>query len=552
MGVAVAAYHGLTSGQKRGLWRLLAILPALFIAIVVAIPFTIMLVRFLNIASLGSLGGNSVMAELTRRAFANSLIQGAISAATSFAVGLPLGLFLGRYEFRFRRFLRSFAILPFFLPSIVVVSAFLVSFGKSAPLVQVTGSTVLLSRGLGGIIAVNTFFNAPIVAMMVMLAVEQADRSLEEASSTLGADRMRRFYTIWGRDGLTAGAGGAFLAFLYSFAGFTAPLVIGGPGYFTMEAWIYYLVRTLNSIPVAALLSFIEMAALLVPAVLYFVLVVGARKVYGRAGRYERSGEKSDSFFVAGLIYAVLWIVVEGYVLGSVFYSSLNVAGSGLSLSNFTQLFGPKTESALGISTYSTLANSLFYGLVVSLTVTAIGLAWIYARRRVSSKGFTVTDTVQFLPLVVSAAILSFSLAVTFEYGSAFSADWVLIVIAQSVIAIPIVLRVIESGFASVPASYSEAAMTLGGNSFFEIDLPLTGSTLASSLMFGFSMSLGEFTATNFLATTPYTPIGVQIYLLQNVRLFGAADAAAALLLLMSLLSFYFIQRLGEVLVAVR
>lgn len=471
---------------------------------------------------------------------------------TSFVVGLPLGLFLGRYEFRFRRIMRSFTVLPFFLPSIVVVSAFIISFGRDSPLASVTASTALLSQGLGGIIAVNTFFNAPIVAMMVMLAVEQTDRTLEEAASTLGAGRGKRFYTVWGRDGLTAGAGGALLAFLYSFAGFTAPLVIGGPGYFTLEAWIYYLVRTLNSIPLAALLSFIEMAALLIPAAIYFLFVVGSKKVYGRAGISEQQVKKRGSFFLAGLSYAVVWVVVECYVLGSVFYSSLSTGGGRLSLSNFIQLFGPMTDSALGISTFSTLANSLFYGLVVSLAVTMIGLAWIYGRRRVSSRGFTVTDTLQFLPLVVSAAILSFSLAVTFEYGSSFNAEWILIILAQSVLAVPIVLRVIESGFASVPASLSEAASTLGGNSFFEVDLPLTGSTLASALMFGFSMSLGEFTATNFLATTPFTPIGVQIYLLESLRLFGAADAAAALLLLMSIVSFYLIQRLGEVLVAVR
>lgn len=527
-------------------------MPAIFIAAVVAIPFIIMLTRFLDIAALGELRGNSVLAELTRRALENSLVQGGISAATSFVVGLPLGLFLGRYDFRFKRIVRSLAILPFFLPSIVVVSAFLVSFGQGSPIVQLAGSAVVLSRGLGGIVAVNTFFNSPIVAMMVMLAVEQGDRTLEEASSTLGAGRMRRFYTVWGRDGLAAGAGGALLAFLYSFAGFTAPLVIGGPGYFTLEAWIYYLVRTLNSIAIAALLSFIEMAALLVPAVVYFVLVVGSRKVYGKGAASRRTGGAVDRFFLAGLTYATVWVLVEGYVLGSIFYSSLRAAGGGISFSNFIQLFGPRTESALGISTYSTLANSLFYGLMVSLLVTVIGMAWIYGRRKASFRKLTATDTIQFLPLVVSAAILSFSLAATFEFGSSFSADWILIVLAQSVIAIPMVLRVIEAGFAAVPASYSEAALTLGGNSFFEIDLPLTGSTLASALMFGFSMSLGEFTATNFLATTPYTPLGVQIYLLENVRLFGAADAAAALLLLMSLLSFYLIQRLGEVLIAVR
>ena len=151
------------------------------------------------------------------------------------------------------------------------------------------------------------------------------------------------------------------------------------------------------------------------------------------------------------------------------------------------------------------------------------------------SRVLATSDTLQFLPLVVSAIIISFSLAVAFGFSGVFRYDWILITLAQSVIAIPVVLRVIESGFNAIPPSYAEAAMTLKGNSFFEIELPLARSTLASALVFGFAMSLGEFTATNFLSTTAYMPLGVQIYSLQAVRLFGPADAATAILLLMSL-----------------
>ena len=524
----------------------LALLPALFISVFVLVPFSDMLLRFLSPGSIMAIAGNSLIGTLTARAIKNSLIQGILSALFAYMAGVPMGFFLGRYEVRFGRLLRSFAIVPFFLPSIVVVTSFVSGFGPLSPF-----PVSALSSGLSGIVAINVFFNAPLVAMMTMLSVETADITLEEAAMTLGASGARRFFTVTGREGLVAGAGGALLAFLYSFAGFTAPLIIGGPGYFTVEAWIYYMVRTVNNIGFAAVLSFVEAAALLVPAVIYFVFVARSRKVYG-TGRAGGRQYPRGIFFTAGSVYAALWILFEGYVLVSVFSSSFHTARGGPSLANYLALFGPLTYSALGVSAAAAVVNSIFYGVMTAAIVTSVGLLWIYGKRRINSGILAASDTLQFMPLVVSAIILSFSLAVTFGFSGGFRYDWMLITLAQSVIAIPVVLRVIESGFNAIPPSYAEAATTLKGNSFFEIELPLARSTLASALVFGFALSLGEFTATNFLSTTAYTPLGVQIYSLQAVRLFGPADAATAILLLMSLASFYIIQRIGEAFVAIR
>ncbi len=530
----------------------MAAVPALLVAGMVLLPFAQMLAMFLDIGYLGELGGQDAIALLTRAAIMNSVVQGTASAVASFLAGLPIGLFLGRYEFRFKRVLRSFAILPFFLPSIVVVTAFIASFGAGSPAQAVYPGSSVFSRGLWGIVAVNTFFNAPLVAMMTMLAVEHEDMTLDEAARTLGASVPRRFVSVWGREGMVAAAGGALLAFLYSFAGFTAPLIIGGPGYFTLEAWIYFMVRTLNNIPFAAIMSLIESAALTLPALAYFLFMAGTRRVSGVGRASSFTEGRRSPFFVAGAVYVAAWIVAEGYILGSVFLSSFEARGGGTGLLNYALLFGGRTTSALGISTASALMNTIFYGLMACIIVTSVGLVWIFGKRRSGSRFYVVTDTMQFMPLIISAVIFSFSISVVFRYGGPFPYDWALIIAAQSVIAIPIVLRVIEAGFASIPASYAEAALTLRGNPFFEIELPLARSTLASALMFGFAISLGEFTATNMLATTSYMPLGVQIYALEGVRLFGPADAAAALLLIISLGSFYIVQRLGEVFVAVR
>lgn len=533
--------------EKRRLvkWVLL-FAPSIFIAAVVVYPFLNLVHGNFNGDFISQLTGNSAIAQLSRKAILNSLTQGSLSAVFSFMAGLPLGLFLGKFSFRMKRLITSLVIIPFFMPSIIVVFAFISGFGTGSPLSSAFPVMHSLSSGLTGIIAVNTFFNAPLVALFTMTAVEQGDDTLNEAAMTLGSSIFGRFRMIWGRDALLAATGASLLSFTYSFAGFAAPLIIGGPGYFTMDAWIYFMVKTLSNFQAAIVLAMVEALILIIPALSYILFSSRRRRVTGNSSVYYQRNARKSWFFTAGAAYTVAWIGIEAYLLSSVLADSFSTQGGTWGILNYVQLFGGRATSAIGISALSTIVNTFFYGAMTSLLVVTLGLMWILGRRRLNYNRRFASEPLQYIPLVISSIILAFALSVTFGYITPSGLIWIIIIIAQSSVAIPVVLRVIDSGFSSIPGSYTEAAMTLGGNPFFEVEMPMARSAFASSLMFGFAISLGEFSATNFLATTSYIPLTVEMYLLRGVRLFGASFAAASLLLLISLVSFYLIQRLGE------
>lgn len=520
--------------MKKAFWLFGMALPLLFVSAFAIIPLFQLL--YLNRSAITillpfSTGPSGIV---LRRAIFNSLEQAALGTVFSLMFGLPLGLFLGLHEFRGKRLVRSIVILPFFLPSIVVVLAFIDAFGGSSP----------LDSGLTGITAVNTFFNAPLIALLSSAALESRDPSLDEAAMTLGAGRWARFAHIWGREPLWAAGGGAVLTFLYSFSGFTAPLIIGGPQYFTLEAWIYYLVRTVGDIPLAASLGAFEALALLIP-VLAYTLLLQRHRVPAGAGNVH--GEFSGPFAIAGLLFAVLWIVFDIYVLSSVVTGAL-LMHHGI---YFLKLFSGTVFRAIGISTVGAVLNSLFYGFMSTIIVCTIGLAWITGRRRLGLAARSL-DFIQYVPLVISAVILAFSLSIAYSFAYSSNLVWMLIILSQSVIAIPVIFRVLEAGFMPVPSSLAEAATMLGGNALFEVELPLIAGAFATAVVFGFAMSVGEFTSTNFLATPAFIPLSVEIYDLRDARLFGISNAAASLLLIISVVSFYLIQRIGEKFVAVR
>lgn len=533
----------------RPIYWIMLLSPSLFVVAVVVYPYLDLVHGSFNSAIVLQIFGNSITAQLTREAIWNSFYQGIASAAMALAIGLPLGLFLGSFEFRFKRLVSSITIVPFFLPSIVVVFAFISGFSSNSIASSILPGLSGLSYGLAGIVAVNTFFNAPLVAMFAMTAVEQVDPGQIQAAETLGTGMFRRFVSIWGRSAIIAALGGALLTFAYSFSGFAAPLIIGGQKFFTMDAWIYSFVKIQGDLSAAVVMATIEALLLLFPAVLYMLFAI---RRSGAAGNriMVRSNRRKTPFFV-GIIYTVLWLLMEFYLLSSVIMRSLGGTVNSM-LANYSLLFQGAVVSRLGITTTSAILNSLFYGTCTALLVAVLGTMWITGKRRLHSRPGKITEIFQYIPLVISSVLMAFSLYIVIGTSTPATFMWVLIVLAQSAVAIPVVLRVIDAGFLALPQSVSEASMTLRGNPFFDVELPLAGSAFASALVFGFGISLGEFSATNFLASSSYIPITVEIYGLENARLLGPAYAAASILMIVSVIAFYLIMKFGGRFAAVR
>ena len=541
----------LNGNGVRAIWFLMLLSPAIFLFAILVVPFIGIIADFSGHIPFLSSVGSGIYGLLGRRAIYNSLVQGGISAFFSFIFGFPLGIYMGRYSAGLRRFLRSITVIPFFLPSIVVVIAFVSLFGPGSFLTSRLPVLGIFAQGLTGIVTVNVFFNAPLVAFLTSLAVERSDRSLEESAMTLGAGKFRVFYSVWGRDGILAAVSAAVLAFLYSFAGFAAPLIIGGVKNFTVEAWIYFIVKEEANLPLGVAFSIIQSLVLILPVLVYFLLWNRQRRVTSKSpDEYAKTGGR---LVYMGKIYTALFIVAEFIILGSVILSSFDLKwNSHFTLSAYSGLFSNVTRNALGTDPSLPFLNTLFYGTMTAVISSSLGMLWIVGKRRVSARPDSIVDSTQFIPLVIPAIVMAFSVSIILGEHVSSSLTWVLIILVQTAVSIPVVLRMISSGFSRVPQSLSEAARILHGNAFFTVELPLAGTTLATALLFGFAISMGEFTATNFLSTSTFMPLSVEIYSLQSLRLTQEAYAAASLLLILSLVSFYLIQRFGESFVGIR
>ncbi len=502
--------------------------------VIVLLPFILFLFLPLFYASFNisyiyimNFFASSVKVELLTIALKNSLIQAILSTAISIMIGFPVGILFGIYDFPGKKFAVSLSFLAFFMPSILMVFGY----------IELFYSMKLYNfYGLWSIILVNVTFNAPVVAIFTSASLDALPVELIYSAKLLKAKwykNLKDLYLPFSYRGLFLGA---LITFLYSFMGFTAPLMIGGVRNYTLEVWIYSLFKTFLDYRGAIFLSIIQIGILIIPAYLYFLLtetgsVVSERNL--KKLRIEFSNFKNGAAVTAILSAYIIFISIPVYEL--MYHSFLN--GNQLSYSMYIKLFQKSTEYHLDISYTNVIINTLFFSSLSTIITIALSLLIVYIGRE---KFWLRFSTV--IPLIVSPIVLA--LSDYLFYLNLFINVWPIIVITQVVISLPITARIVDNGIKNIPDCYENAARLLNAKSteiFFRIKMPIMKYSLTMAALISFAMGMGNFASTLFIYTPQYTTIPISIYDFEQLKLYNLAYASSGILLIITFLSFYII-----------
>jgi spermidine/putrescine transport system permease protein len=199
-------------------------------------------------------------------AFLNSMIVASISTTVATILGAMLGLALYRFRFPAQGPYEGMVHLPIVIPEICLAVAMVAFF-----------ATFEIPLGLFTITVSHIAFSIPFVAVVVRARMAGFDRSLEEASSDLGASQWQTFWNVtfpYMQPGLVAGA---LLAFTLSLDDFVITFFTSGPGSTTFPIKIYAMVRFSVSPEVNA--------ASTVLIVVTLALTITALAIQSRAGK---------------------------------------------------------------------------------------------------------------------------------------------------------------------------------------------------------------------------------------------------------------------------
>ncbi len=472
---------------------------------------------------------------LTREVVWFTVWQATASTLLTIAVALPATYALARYRFRGRTLVSALTVVPFVLPTVVVALAFLAVLPER------------VEHGWAPILAAHAFFNVAVVVRIVGTYWASLDPRLSEVASTLGAPPARRFREVTLPLLAPALAAAGAIVFLFSFTSFGVVLILGGPRYSTIETEIYNQAVRLFDLRAAALLSLVQLVCVL--AAVWVATHLESRLVFLAPLRPEietlqRVRTWRDRL-VVGVGLGVLALFL-GIPLGILVERSLG-AGGGHDLDAYRAL-GDQT-SVLLVAPWEAIVNSVLYAAAATLIAVLVGGLSAYAVA--DARGSRILDALVLLPLGVSAVMLGLGFLIAFDTAPLDfrAAPWI-VPVAQSLVAIPFVVRIVAPTLRSIDPRQREAAALLGaspGRVRREIDLPIVSRALAVAAGFAFAISLGEFGATVFLARPdrPTLPVAIFRFLGRpgetNV---AQAYALAVVLMVVTVVSVLLVERL--------
>lgn len=517
-------------------WLVVAVaLPAVVIGVFFAWPVATIVATGLTGQGSADRAVEVLLAPATRRVLWFSTWQATLSTLLTLLVGLPGAWLVARVDLPGRSLYRAAVTVPFVLPTVVVASAFTGLLGRGSPVLGAV-ATVLgqdepprLTGTLAAVLLAHVFFNVAVVVRIVGGRWSNLDGDLVAAARTLGAGPWRAFREVtWPllRPAVTAATA---VTFLFTFTSFGIVLILGSQGMATLEVAIYRATAQLLDLPRASALALLQVVAVAV------ALLVNAR-LGGRQGRpggittAARANRRRPTGArqwvpVAGVL--ALHGLVLGLPIAVLLERSLAVDG-GHSLRWYRALAQP--SQVLPGPAWSAVATSLSFALQATVVATLVGGAAAVAITHGRGPGGRsrwgrVFDLLLMLPLGVSAVTVGFGFLITldtppFDWRAA---PW-LVPLAQALVAIPFVVRILVPALQAIDDRLRAAAAVLGApptRVWRHVDLPILFRSATVAAGFAFAISMGEFGATVFIAraTDPTLPVAI-------FRLLGRPGAA--------------------------
>ena len=471
------------------------------------------------------------------RSLWNSVLLGLGVVAGASVLGVGIAFLLVRYDFWGRSLFSYLTLIPIISPPLVGVLGFVFILGRAGTvnvlLMDYLGlvSPVNFMYGLHGVLLVETLHLFPMITLNVVDALGKVDPALEEAAESVGARGWKKLWTITLPLTTPGYIAGALLVFIWTFADFVTPLVVGVHDLLASQAYlniVQFVDRRLfrMGIVISALLVLLAVAFLL--AARHYVAI----KDYS-----SLAYSKVERRRLRGPVQALVVLGLSGVLLLS-FLPFVGVAlaafGRGWSLTPLPTIYTVQFFERVLVETPKYVTNSLLYSGLAVIICIGVGLpiAWILARTRLP--GRDVLDALNTLILAIPGTAIGIAYVRAFHrdlpgLGIPLTSLWVILPLVLAVRRLPYAVRGSYASLLLVHPSLEEAAGSVGAGrlrSFRDVTLPLIWKGVLVGGLFSFMTSLQEASAVLFLSLGGWETMTVGIF---NFYIAGSTSEAAAL-----------------------
>ena len=451
----------------------------------------------------------------------SALARSALYAASTATLVLLIGGFIAwlieRTDSRVRGFADLFTLAPILMPSVLLVSGWILLIGPKSGMVNLVARDWFGASGpvfdiysFAGMVWVGMLQELPLAFLWLWPAFRGMNPDLEEAARVAGASfltTMRRITLPVLRPTII---GAWIIFFIYSLGALSVPLLIGLPAKIFLYSTEIYLAyrRVPSDLNIASAYSLMFLLITIVSICVYrratadasrFVTVTGKayRPRLVELGRWQIATTGFGVLvllLVAGLpLFVLVWNAFMPYPQAPSF-ASIDL----LTTTNFAAAlaYGPAKRA---------IANSLVLGASAGVIATVLGalIAWLSLRMRSARVYIALLDQLATAPLAIPGMIFGVGLAWLFLvvpvpiYGT----RWILL-FAYVVIHLPFAVRICMSGLAQLHPELEEAAAVAGANwptRIARIVLRLAAPSLVAAALYVALRAFREYAASIFL-----------------------------------------------------
>jgi thiamine transport system permease protein len=456
-----------------------------------------------------------------------TLLQAALSTLLSVALGAAIALALARRpRLPGRALLLAALNLASVLPAIVAVFGIVAVLGRSGWLGQ--GARLLSLDpgawlyGLPGILIAHVFFNAPLVARIVLAALAAVPGEHWRLAAQLGMPPASIFRFVDAPLLRRELPPLAALVFLLCFTSFAVVLALGGgPGAATLEVAIYAAVRFDVDFARAGLLALMQVAICLAVAVPILALARRPREAAASGFRLERPDAASPATRV---LDAIVLALAAALVLPPLAATALSGLAAWRSLLRADVGVGLATSLAIAIP-----AALLSAVLALALAVTATSLRQSGRPRGAASMTVPAGMILAVPPVALSAGLFIALRSVADPFALALP----LIILVNALMALPFTLNQLGPPLALSADRYGRLADSLGlaGRTRLRlVDWPLLRRPLIVALAVATALSLGDLGVTAFFGSGRILTLPLLLFERLGSYRTGEAASVAALL----------------------
>jgi thiamine transport system permease protein len=480
--------------------------------------------------------------------------QAFLSTLLTLLFAIPSAYIFARYDFIGKGFWLSFATLPFVLPTVVVAMAFSSLLGSRGLVNQVFMTTfglenapLNLQNTLTMILIAHIFYNYAVALRMIAGYWMSISQQYEDSARILGANSWRLWRYVYFPMLMPAITAAGILVFMFTFTSFGVVLILGGIRFATLEVQIYYQALNVFDLPLAAALSLVQIMFMFLMMWVYTRLQsrIASHAQAQVALKHPKNGrEKAIVYGTLGIMGLLVFSPLFSLVLRAFDFTK------DLPWYYFARIFDNNTQSILFVPPSRAIINSLAFASMTTILGVILGTILAYIITRLHTRWRGLVDSLAMLPLATSAVTLGFGYIIALDEPPLnLRSSWILIVFAHTLIAVPFVVRSVLPALRSIPKNLSEAGRILGARPWqiiWWIERPLIARAMTVGAVFAFTVSMGEFGASLFVARpdTPTLPIAIFRYLGQpGSDNYGQAVALSTILMAVCFVGFLLIER---------